>query len=107
MRLTAVVLPFSSKEESMRRHVKSCWPPLLATSLLVYVAGCAGELPTNRGSNSSATASKTERSSTSTQAGVPETEAKVEVKAVQFAGFEQAIKQLKGQVVVVDFWADY
>lgn len=32
---------------------------------------------------------------------------KVEVKVVKYAGLGEVIKQLKGKVVVVDFWADY
>jgi hypothetical protein len=33
-------------------------------------------------------------------------DAKVEVKAVDYAGLGKAVKGLKGKIVVVDFWAD-
>jgi len=33
-------------------------------------------------------------------------ENKVETKVVKYVGLADAIKQLKGKVVVVDFWAD-
>ncbi len=32
---------------------------------------------------------------------------KVEVKVVKYAGLGDTIQQLKGKVIVVDFWADY
>jgi hypothetical protein len=32
---------------------------------------------------------------------------KVELKVVKYAGLADTIKQLKGKVIVVDFWADY
>jgi hypothetical protein len=33
-------------------------------------------------------------------------ENKVETKVVKYVGLADAVKQLKGKVVVVDFWAD-
>jgi hypothetical protein len=33
-------------------------------------------------------------------------DAKVVVKEVKFTGYTDTIKQLKGKIVVVDFWAD-
>jgi hypothetical protein len=33
-------------------------------------------------------------------------DSKVEVKVVKFAGLDDTVKQLKGKVVVMDFWAD-
>ena len=32
---------------------------------------------------------------------------KVEVKVTKYAGLGKAIKDQKGKIVVVDFWADY
>jgi thiol-disulfide isomerase/thioredoxin len=37
----------------------------------------------------------------------PAQDAAVEIKVVKFGGLEEAVKQFKGKVVVVDFWADY
>jgi thiol-disulfide isomerase/thioredoxin len=34
-------------------------------------------------------------------------DAAVDIKVVKFSGVEEAVKQNKGKVVVVDFWADY
>jgi hypothetical protein len=34
-------------------------------------------------------------------------EPEVTVKAVSYAGLGDIVRQLKGKVVVVDFWADY
>jgi thiol-disulfide isomerase/thioredoxin len=35
------------------------------------------------------------------------TEGSLDIKVVKFPGLEEAVKQRKGKVVVVDFWADY
>jgi thiol:disulfide interchange protein len=32
---------------------------------------------------------------------------KVDIKVVKYGGLGEAIQQLKGKVVVVDFWADW
>lgn len=41
-------------------------------------------------------------------AGLPlRAQDRVEVKVVKYAGLADTIKQLKGKVIVVDFWADY
>jgi thiol-disulfide isomerase/thioredoxin len=57
---------------------------LLAGLLIAGFAGCADKRPTD-----------------SQEPGG------VEVKPVTYAGFQDAVKQLKGKVVVVDFWADW
>jgi hypothetical protein len=37
----------------------------------------------------------------------PAAEEKIGVKVVKYAGLAQAVKQFRGKVVVIDFWADW
>src|SRR4051794_33268304 len=45
--------------------------------------------------------------SLATALAAPPADAEVQTKVVRFAGLEEAVRQHKGKVVVVDFWADF
>lgn len=71
---------------------KSSWVVLTAGFLALFAAACAKTSPAQGGSD--------EKNASAAQ------EDKVEVKVVKYEGLSKTIKDLKGKVIVVDFWAD-
>lgn len=73
------------------------WSALLAALGFLMPVGCSNTPPTPSKVNQSAPESKNAQPAADT----------VSVKLVKYEGMQDAIKQLKGKVVVVDVWADW
>ena len=77
----------------MQRLASSC-APSLAAALLISVAGCAG------GPDQPAVPA------VQAPAGGPATAALVNLRPVTLTDFRQTLADLRGKVVVVDYWQD-
>lgn len=84
------------------RLVRYMLPAVLAVGL---AAGCGQPNTGTRPANSAPTATAaTGPAPTPTPAPTPVAEPKVELKEISAAGFEEAVRGLKGKVVLVDAW---
>ena len=77
------------------RPIRYTLPAVLTVGLAV---GCGKPAPSTSQTNSAPTGT-----AATTSAPVP-TEDKVELKEISAAGFEEALRGLKGKVVLVDAW---
>lgn len=78
----------------MRIPRKGCWLTLAALGFLMP-AGC---------SNTPPTPAKVSQPTAETKPAQPAADT-VSVKMVKYEGMQDALKQLKGKVIVVDVWA--
>ncbi len=84
------------------------WPALLAVPLLAQAA-CSSypnNTPRSEGPAPSGVQAATDKAATSQTAATPAAAEKpVQVQIVKYDGLKDAVKALKGRVVVVDFWS--
>ena len=80
----------------MRIAQEGRWLTWLASLGFLVLAGCSNSPP-----------APVSQQAKDTKAAVQPPADAVQVKLVKYDGLQEAIKQLKGKVVVVDVWADW